>query len=140
MEGLGCVLSGFWGSGNGSTSYSNNIGTISVTKVASRRVIQISGCIMIFLGLVGKAGAIFVSLPDPIVAGMFLFIFPLIMAVGIGTLAEVSLESARNIFIVSFSIFMGLVSQFSEFELIESLVVCFDAIFLIHRRSHNGRI
>lgn len=65
---------------------------------------------MILLGLIGKAGAVFVSLPDPIIAGMFLFIFPLIMAVGISTLAEVSLESARNVFIVSFSIFMGLVS------------------------------
>lgn len=69
----------------------------------------VSGIIMILFGLVGKAGAIFVSLPDPIIAGMFLFIFPLIMAVGISTLAEISLESARNVFIVSFSIFMGLV-------------------------------
>lgn len=65
---------------------------------------------MVLLGLIGKAGAVFVSLPDPIIAGMFLYIFPLIMAVGIGTLAEVSLESARNVFIVSFSIFMGIVS------------------------------
>ncbi|KAG4076097.1 hypothetical protein HA402_011443 [Bradysia odoriphaga] len=108
IQGFGCVLSGFWGSGNASTSYSNNIGTIAVTRVASRRVIQVSGIIMIVMGLVGKAGAIFVSLPDPIIAGMFLFIFPLIMAVGISTLAEISLESARNVFIVSFSIFMGL--------------------------------
>ncbi|CAG7826767.1 unnamed protein product [Allacma fusca] len=114
MEGLGCVLGGIWGSGNGSTSYSNNIGTISVTRVASRRVIQVAGVIMIILSLVGKAGAVFVALPDPIIAGMFLFIFPLVMAAGLGTLAEVSLESGRNIFIVSFSIFMGLtVSQWA---------------------------
>ncbi|CAL8069623.1 unnamed protein product [Orchesella dallaii] len=112
MEGFGCVMSGIMGSGNASTSYSNNIGTIVVTKVASRRVIQYAGVIMIALSLVGKAGAVFVALPDPILGGMFLFLFPLIMAVGIGTLGEVNLESSRNIFIVSFSIFFGLaVSQ-----------------------------
>jgi solute carrier family 23 (nucleobase transporter), member 1 len=110
MEGLGCVLGGIWGSGNGSTSYSHNIGTISVIRVASRRVIQVAGLIMIGLSLVGKAGAVFISLPDPIVAGMFLFIFPLVMSVGLGTLSEVSMESSRNVFIVCFAIFMGLVS------------------------------
>lgn len=37
------------------------------------------------------------------------------MAVGIGTLAEVNLESSRNIFIISFSIFGGLaISQWME--------------------------
>ncbi|CAL8069626.1 unnamed protein product [Orchesella dallaii] len=112
MEGLGCVLSGIMGTGNASTSYSHNIGTLAVTKVGSRRVIQIAGVIMICLGLVGKAGAVFVSLPDPILGGMFLFLFPLVMAVGIGTLKDVNLESSRNVFIVSFSIFLGLaVSQ-----------------------------
>ena len=108
VEGLGCVLSGIWGSGNGSTSYSNNIGTIAVTRVASRRVIQTAGLIMIALSLVGKAGAVFVGLPDPLLGGLFCYLFPLIMAVGIGTLAEVSLASERNLFIVSFSIFGGL--------------------------------
>jgi nucleobase transporter 1/2 len=112
---VGCILSGFWGSGNGSTSYSNNIGTITVTKVASRRVIQISVIIMIVLSLVGKAGAIFIGIPDPILGGMFCFIFPLITSVGIQTLSEVCLESARNIFIVSFAIFTGLaVSQWAQ--------------------------
>jgi len=112
MEGLGCVLSGIMGTGNASTSYSHNIGTLAVTRVGSRRVIQIAGIIMIGLGLVGKAGAIFVSLPDPILGGMFLFLFPLVMAVGIGTLKDVNLESSRNIFIVSFSIFLGLVNAY----------------------------
>ncbi|ODM99539.1 Solute carrier family 23 member 2 [Orchesella cincta] len=117
MEGLGCVISAIMGTGNASTSYSHNIGTLSVTKVGSRRVIQIAGVIMVGLGLVGKAGAIFVSLPDPILGGMFLFLFPLVMSVGIGTLSEVNLESSRNIFIVSFSIFFGLaVSQWMNYN------------------------
>ena len=33
MEGLGCILAGAWGTGNGTTSYSENIGAIGITKV-----------------------------------------------------------------------------------------------------------
>ena len=33
MEGIGCLLAGAIGSGNGTTSYSENIGAIGVTKV-----------------------------------------------------------------------------------------------------------
>lgn len=33
MEGLGCILAGLFGTGNGTTSYSENIGAIGVTKV-----------------------------------------------------------------------------------------------------------
>ena len=35
MEGIGCVLAGAWGSGNGTTSYSENIGAIAITKVSN---------------------------------------------------------------------------------------------------------
>ncbi|XP_035713864.1 solute carrier family 23 member 2 isoform X2 [Folsomia candida] len=115
MEGLGCVLSGFWGSGNGSTSYAMNIGTIGITKVASRRVIVTAGALMIIFGMVGKVGALFVLIPDPILGGLFGYTFPLVIAVAIGTLSEVCLESSRNIFIVAFSIFAGLtVSEWAQ--------------------------
>lgn len=33
VEGIGCVLTGAWGTGNGTTSYSENIGAIGITKV-----------------------------------------------------------------------------------------------------------
>lgn len=33
IEGVGCILAGAWGSGNGTTSYSENIGAIGITKV-----------------------------------------------------------------------------------------------------------
>ncbi len=33
IEGLGCILSGAFGSGAGTTSYSENIGAIGITKV-----------------------------------------------------------------------------------------------------------
>ncbi len=33
LEGIGCLLAGMWGSGNGTTSYSENVGAIGITKV-----------------------------------------------------------------------------------------------------------
>ena len=32
-EGIACILAGLWGSGNGSTSYSENIAAIGITQV-----------------------------------------------------------------------------------------------------------
>ena len=33
VEGVGCMLAGLWGTGTGTTSYSENIGAIGLTKV-----------------------------------------------------------------------------------------------------------
>ena len=35
MEGIGCLLTGAFGTGNGTTSYSENIGAIGITKVSA---------------------------------------------------------------------------------------------------------
>ena len=35
IEGIGCVLAGIWGTGTGTTSYSENIGAIGITKACA---------------------------------------------------------------------------------------------------------
>lgn len=45
VEGIGCLLAGAWGSGNGTTSYSENVGAIGITKVSSGLRSYISTCI-----------------------------------------------------------------------------------------------
>ena len=37
MEGVGGILAGVWGTGNGTTSYSQNIGALRITKVSSSK-------------------------------------------------------------------------------------------------------
>ena len=37
-EGVGCIIAGLCGSGNGTTSYSENIGAIGITKVTSATI------------------------------------------------------------------------------------------------------
>ena len=108
-EGLGCLIAGIWGTGNGTTSYSENIGAIGVTKVGSRRVIQWGAAIMIILGLLCKFGSLFITIPSPIVGGLFIVMFGLVSAVGLSNLQFVDMNSSRNLFILGFSIFFGLV-------------------------------
>lgn len=108
-EGLGCIIAGMIGSGNGTTSYSENIGAIGVTKVGSRRVVQYGGLIMIFFGLISKFGAVFLTIPQPIVGGFYCVLFGLIAAVGLSNLQFVDMNSSRNLFILGFSMFIALV-------------------------------
>ncbi|XP_075062085.1 solute carrier family 23 member 1-like [Mixophyes fleayi] len=109
MEGIGCILAGIWGTGNGTTSYSQNIAALGITKVGSRLVMQTAGILLIILGLFGKFGAVFITVPEPVIGGMFLVMFGMIAAVGISNLQYVDLNSSRNLFIMGFSLFSGLV-------------------------------
>ena len=108
FEGIGCFVAGIFGTGNGTTSYSENIGAIGLTRVGSRRVVQAGAIIMILLGTVSKFGALFTTIPSPIVGGMYCAMFGMIAAVGLSNLQFVDLNSARNLFILGFAFFMGL--------------------------------
>ncbi|XP_048086185.1 solute carrier family 23 member 1 isoform X1 [Alosa alosa] len=107
-EGICCIIAGLLGTGNGSTSSSPNIGVLGITKVGSRRVVQYGAIIMFILGTVGKFTALFASLPDPILGGMFCTLFGMITAVGLSNLQNVDLNSSRNLFVLGFSMFSGL--------------------------------
>ena len=108
FEGIGCLVAGIFGTGNGTTSYSENIGAIGLTRVGSRRVVQAGAVIMILLGMVSKFGALFTTIPQPIVGGMYCAMFGMIAAVGLSNLQFVDLNSTRNLFILGFAFFMGL--------------------------------
>lgn len=108
MEGVGCLVAGILGSGNGTTSYSENIGAIGLTGVGSRRVVQAGAILMLVFGVLGKFGALFTTIPQPIVGGMYCVMFGMITAVGLSNLQLVDLNSPRNLFILGFSLFMGL--------------------------------
>ncbi|KAK2867188.1 hypothetical protein Q8A67_025305 [Cirrhinus molitorella] len=109
VEGVGCILAALWGSGNGTTSYSQNIAALGITRVGSRLVLQTTGLLMIVLGLFGKFSAVFITIPDPVIGGMFLVMFGMVAAVGISNLQYVDLNSSRNLLILGFSTFSGLV-------------------------------
>ncbi|XP_078684147.1 solute carrier family 23 member 2-like [Branchiostoma floridae x Branchiostoma belcheri] len=108
MEGLTTLLAAAWGSPVGTTSFSQNIGAIGITKVASRRVVLWSALIMLVSGVVCKFSAVFTTVPDPVVGGVFAVVFGMVSAVGMSSLQFVDLNSSRNLVILGFSLFCGL--------------------------------
>ena len=49
------MVAGLLGTTSGSTAYAENVGAISITGVASRRVVQTGACLMIGISLIGAA-------------------------------------------------------------------------------------
>ncbi|MGQ3328899.1 MULTISPECIES: uracil-xanthine permease family protein [Halorubrum] len=107
MEGLMNVFSGVMGTG-GSTSYSENVGAIGLTGVASRYVVQIGAALMILVGFVGYFGQLVATIPSPIIGGLYIAMFAQIVGVGLSNLKYVDLDSSRNIFIIGIALFSGL--------------------------------
>jgi len=106
-EGIGCALTGLFG-GFASTSYTENIGLVALTRVASRYVTYVAAALLVLLGLVAKVGAAVATIPTPVVGGLYCALFGLISAIGLSICARADLESQRNQLIIGFSLFMGL--------------------------------
>ncbi|KAI5070161.1 hypothetical protein GOP47_0014504 [Adiantum capillus-veneris] len=107
-QGVGQLLDGLLGTLTGSTVSVENAGLLGLTRVGSRRVVQVSAGFMIFFSLFGKFGAIFASIPQPIVAALFCILFSKIVACGFSFLQFVNMNDGRSKFILGFSVFMGI--------------------------------
>lgn len=118
-QGIGLLLNGFWGTFTGNTVAPENVGLVGLTRVGSRRTTQMAAAFMIFFAIFGKFGAVVASIPQPIVAAILCITFGMVVGTGISILQFANMNLTRNIFVVGFSLFMGLsVPQyFSEFAL-----------------------
>ncbi|MDR3280195.1 MAG: purine/pyrimidine permease [Synergistaceae bacterium] len=105
-EGLSCALSGIFGS-VGTTSYTENIGLIGLTGVASRYVVRIGAVILILMSFLGKFGALVSTMPSPVIGGAYITLFGTIGALGIQNLMRADIGSQRNILIVGFAFLMS---------------------------------
>uniref|UniRef100_A0A0D9Y0Y3 Nucleobase-ascorbate transporter 3 n=1 Tax=Leersia perrieri TaxID=77586 RepID=A0A0D9Y0Y3_9ORYZ len=108
LQGIGMFLEGIFGAPAGSSVSVENIGLLGLTKVGSRRVIQISTGFMIFFSIFGKFGAFFASIPLPIFAAIFCILFGIVAAVGVSYMQFTNKNSMRNIYIIGLSLFLGI--------------------------------
>lgn len=106
-EGMCCALSGLLGS-VGTTSYTENIGLIGLTGVASRHVVRSGAVILILLSLIGKLGALIATMPTPVIGGAYITLFGTIGALGIQNLMRADMGSQRNVLIVGFAFLMAM--------------------------------
>lgn len=125
LEGFCSLLAGIWGSGTGSTTLTENIHTINITKVANRRALAIGALFLIFLSFVGKLGAILASIPQALAASVLCFIWALTVALGLSNLRYTQTASFRNITIVGVSLFLGLSipAYFQQYQPVSTLIL-----------------
>ena len=67
---------------------------------------------MSLVGIIGKFGALFITIPDPVIGGNFIALFGLLIGVGMSPLQFVDLNSMRNLFVLGNSLFFGMVLPF----------------------------
>ncbi|KAG6386161.1 hypothetical protein SASPL_155052 [Salvia splendens] len=107
-QGIATLLSGLFGTGNGSSVSIENAGLIAMTRVGSRRTMQISAGFMLFFSVLGKFGAVFASIPMSIVAAFYCVFFGYFGVGGLAFLQFCQLNSFRNKFILAVPTFLGL--------------------------------
>jgi NCS2 family nucleobase:cation symporter-2 len=105
-DGVGSVISAIFG-GMALTSYSQNIGVISLTGVGSRFVVAAGGAFLIVMAMIPKVGAIIALMPSPVLGGVLLFMFGMVASVGLDIIGR-NLTSRRDALIVASSLAVGL--------------------------------
>lgn len=105
-DGIGSIIGGVVGAFS-NTSFSQNVGLISLTKVASKHVAGMAGILLVCLGLLPKLAGVINGIPQPVLGGVGLVMFGMVAAAGIKTLSRVELTD-RNLLIIATSMALGL--------------------------------
>jgi xanthine permease len=103
MSGLGALINGF-----PNTSYSQNVGLVNFTGVASRHVAAIGGFFLVGLGLIPKVGALVATIPPSVIGGGGLIMFAMIFASGVAIIHRSVELNQRNMIILAVSLGLGL--------------------------------
>lgn len=103
-EGLACVLAVLFG-GMPCTSYTQNIGIIATTKIASRFVVQIAAVILMLYGVCPKFGALIVAMPRSVIGAVFVIVCGSIIMSGIKLVASAKRTTANNFIVGTTLIF-----------------------------------
>lgn len=80
-------------------------------------MIQAAALMMMVFGVLSKFGALFITIPEPIIGGIFCVLFGMIAATGLANLQFIDLNSSRNLLVLGFSIFFSLVNSVNNFAL-----------------------
>ena len=105
-DGIGSAISALFG-GMALTSYSQNIGVISLTGVGSRFVVAAGGAFLVVMALIPKVGAIIALMPSAVLGGVLLFMFGMVASVGVDIIGS-NMKTRRDALIVASSLAVGL--------------------------------
>lgn len=114
VDGIGTVIGGLFNSFP-HTSFSQNVGLVSVTGVSSRWVCVMSGGILIVFGLIPKMALIVASIPQFVLGGAGIVMFGMVLATGIRILSRANYSTNRyNLYIVAISLGIGMIPTVSH--------------------------
>ena len=105
-DGLGTMVAGLFG-GLPNTSFSQNVGVISMTGVMSRHVVTISAIILIVSGFIPKIGSLISAMPIAVLGGGVIVMFGMVVSAGLKMLSEVKMNR-RNMVILALALSVGL--------------------------------
>ena len=105
-DGLGTAIAGVFG-GLPNTSFSQNVGLISMTGVMSRHVVTIGALFLIAAGLIPAVGAAINTVPINVLGGGVIIMFGMVAAAGLSMLSEVN-WNRRNMVIFATALSAGL--------------------------------
>ena len=88
------------------TSFSQNVGLVSMTKVVNRYAIATGAAVMILSGIFPVFGAVFNTLPEAVLGGCTLMMFGMIVVSGLQMVAKCGFTQ-RNITIASLALSIG---------------------------------
>lgn len=125
-DGVGSGLAGILNAGP-HTSFSQNVGIIPITGVASRYVTIVAGIILMLAGIFPKLGALVAIMPNPVLGGGGIMMFGMIAVGGLKLLQDVDFNK-RNSMVVAVSIGMGLAVVFKP-ELLNNLPGALQTVF-----------
>lgn len=132
VDGIGTVIGGLFNSFP-HTSFSQNVGLVSVTGISSRWVCVMSGGILILFGLIPKMALIVASIPQFVLGGAGIVMFGMVLATGIRILSRANYSTNRyNLYIVAISIGIGMIPTVSHDFLAscqQQFSRCFIAVF-----------
>lgn len=96
--------------GPANTTYGENTGVVSMTKVGSVYVTGLAAIIAIFLGFIGPVQAFIQSIPWAVIGGMTVILYGLISSNGVKVMIKnkVDLYDIRNLVIVATMLVVGL--------------------------------
>jgi len=110
-DGLGTLIGGLFNTFP-YTSYSQNVGLVSVTGVRSRWVCVAGGLILVVMGLLPKMAALVEAVPLFVLGGAGLVMFGMVVASGIRILSTVDFKGNRNnLYVVAIAIGIGMIPQ-----------------------------
>ncbi|MWC27937.1 uracil permease [Paenibacillus sp. MMS18-CY102] len=133
-NGISTIISGFVGS-TPNTTYGENIGVMTLTRVYSVFVIGGAAVLAILLSFLGKLSAIIGAVPNAVLGGVSLMLFGVIAAAGIRMLVDTKVDygNPRNIALTTLVLVLGISGttlKFGNFELKGMVLATVAAIVL----------